>query len=63
VAPAGIDWKPLFREHRVLFVPGKEFAADGRDAGHLRLSFAHPAIEKLALGAQRLAALLNQALA
>jgi DNA-binding transcriptional MocR family regulator len=62
-APAGIDWKPLFREHRVLFVPGKEFAADGRDAGHLRLSFAHPAIEKLALGAQRLAALLNQALA
>ncbi|MED5618105.1 aminotransferase-like domain-containing protein [Ideonella sp. BN130291] len=61
-APAGTDWKALFREHRVLFVPGREFSADGSDAGHLRLSFAHPSVERLHTGAQRLARVLRQAL-
>jgi DNA-binding transcriptional MocR family regulator len=61
-APAGTDWKALFREHRVLFVPGREFSASGSDAGHLRLSFAHPSIERLQLGAERLSRVLRQAL-
>ena len=58
--PPNTDWKALFREHRVLFVPGREFSADGADAGHLRLSFAHPAVEKLATAAERLSRLLQQ---
>jgi DNA-binding transcriptional MocR family regulator len=62
-ARPGTDWKALFREHRLLFVPGREFSADGSDAGHLRLSFAHPGVERLAEGAERLARLLKQALA
>ncbi len=60
-APAQTDWKALFREHRVLFVPGREFSADGSDAGHLRLSFAHPSVEKLAVAAERLSRVLRQA--
>lgn len=62
-AHADTDWKALFRAHRVLFVPGREFSADGRDAGHVRLSFAHPSVDKLPMAAERLAQLLEQALA
>jgi len=61
---AGIaDWKPIFRRHGVLFVPGREFSACGVDAGHLRLSFANPAIPRLAEGAARLSRVLREALA
>jgi DNA-binding transcriptional MocR family regulator len=59
--PAEPDWKALFRQHRVLFVPGREFSAAGTDAGHLRLSFAHPPVEKLATAAERLSRVLQQA--
>ena len=62
-APAGTDWKALFREHRVLFVPGSEFSATGHDAGHLRLSFAHPPVDRLPEAARRLSRVLRQALA
>jgi DNA-binding transcriptional MocR family regulator len=62
-ARPGTDWKALFREHRVLFVPGREFSASGADGGHLRLSFAHPGIDRLGEGAERLARLLKEALA
>jgi DNA-binding transcriptional MocR family regulator len=59
--PVQPDWKALFRQHRVLFVPGREFSANGADAGHLRLSFAHPPVEKLATAAERLSRVLQQA--
>jgi DNA-binding transcriptional MocR family regulator len=68
-APARVDtdWKTLFRQHRVLFVPGREFSAAavgaGRPEQHLRLSFAHPPVPRLAPAAERLSALLRQALA
>jgi DNA-binding transcriptional MocR family regulator len=60
-AAAGTDWMALMREHGVLFVPGREFSASGHDAGHLRLSFANPPVEKLATAAERLSRLLQQA--
>lgn len=62
-APQGVDWKALFARHQVLFVPGREFSADGADAGHLRLSFAHPSLEQLPVAAQRLARLLDDVFA
>jgi 2-aminoadipate transaminase len=62
--PDGYDGDALLEHaiaHKVIFVAGSAFYVDGTGQQHVRLSFSHPAAERLREGARRLAAALEAA--
>jgi 2-aminoadipate transaminase len=64
--PAGVDADALLEraiEERVIFVAGSAFYVDGSGQRRIRLSFSHPAPEKLREGVRRLAAALKPVVA
>lgn len=57
----GEELLPHARAHGVTYVPGTAFFVDGRGQEYMRLSFAEPPPERIALGIERLAAALAEA--
>jgi len=60
--PAGIDTSDLLAKainHRVAYVPGRGFYADGSGGDQLRLCFSQPSPERIAEGIERLGELLH----
>ncbi len=58
----GIDTADLLAkavQHRVAYVPGDGFYADGSGHGHLRLNFSYPPPERIREGIERLATLIT----
>jgi 2-aminoadipate transaminase len=63
--PGGIDTSDLLAkaiQHRVAYVPGRGFYADGAGGDQLRLCFSYPAPERIGEGIQRLGELLHEEL-
>lgn len=54
---------PLAVTELVAYTPGTAFFGDGRGADQLRICFSHPPLERLRLGIERLARVLNTQLA
>jgi DNA-binding transcriptional MocR family regulator len=64
--PPGLDATallPLAIEHKVAYVPGTAFYADGRGRGAMRLSFSYPPEDTIREGIRRLGDLLTRELA
>jgi 2-aminoadipate transaminase len=64
--PPELDARELLKpalEHKVAFVPGASFFATGGGQNTLRLNFSHSTPERIALGVQRLARVITDALA
>ena len=60
--PAGVDTSDLLAkavQHRVAYVPGAGFYADGTGTSQMRLSYSFPTPEKIREGAARLGELLH----
>ncbi len=63
--PSGIDSSDLLAKainHRVAYVPGRGFYADGSGGDKLRLCFSYPEVARITEGVQRLGELLHQEL-
>jgi 2-aminoadipate transaminase len=63
--PAGIDTSDLLAKaiaHRVAYVPGRGFYADGSGGDQLRLCFSYPEIPRIEEGVLRLGELLHEEL-
>jgi 2-aminoadipate transaminase len=63
--PAGIDTSDLLAKaiaHRVAYVPGRGFYADGSGGDQLRLCFSFPEVPRITEGVQRLGELLHEEL-
>jgi 2-aminoadipate transaminase len=63
--PHGIDTSDLLAKainHRVAYVPGRGFYADGAGGDQLRLCFSYPSTERIAEGVVRLGELLHEEL-
>lgn len=61
--PVGIDAKAMLPRaiaHRVAYVPGTGFYADGAGADHLRLSYCYPQPDRIREGIRRLAAAIEE---
>jgi DNA-binding transcriptional MocR family regulator len=50
---------PLAVNELVAYTPGTAFFGDGRGAQHLRVCFSHPPVERLRIGVERLAKVIN----
>ncbi len=64
--PAPIDTSDLLAkaiQHRVAYVPGRGFFADGNGANNARLCFSFPEVDRIREGVSRLAELLHEELA
>jgi 2-aminoadipate transaminase len=64
--PRGIDTSDLLAkaiQHRVAYVPGRGFYADGTGGDQLRLCFSYPSTDRIAEGVIRLGELLHEELA
>ncbi|GGI03139.1 GntR family transcriptional regulator [Egicoccus halophilus] len=60
--PAGVDTSDLLAKainHRVAYVPGRGFYADGSGGDQLRLCFSQPSVERIEEGVERLGELLT----
>jgi 2-aminoadipate transaminase len=63
--PAGIDTSDLLAKavnHRVAYVPGRGFYADGSGGDQMRLCFSYPEVARIPEGVQRLGELLHDEL-
>jgi 2-aminoadipate transaminase len=63
--PHGIDTSDLLAkaiQHRVAYVPGRGFYADGAGGDQLRLCFSYPSTERITEGVQRLGELFHEEL-
>jgi hypothetical protein len=63
--PRGIDTSDLLAkaiQHRVAYVPGRGFYADGAGGDQLRLCFSYPSTDRIAEGVIRLGELLHEEL-
>lgn len=63
--PAGIDTSDLLAKavnHRVAYVPGRGFYADGSGGDQMRLCFSYPDVTRIPEGVQRLGELLHDEL-
>jgi 2-aminoadipate transaminase len=63
--PRGIDTSDLLAKaiaHRVAYVPGRGFYADGTGGSQLRLCFSYPPVDRIAAGVTRLGELLHEEL-
>jgi 2-aminoadipate transaminase len=64
--PEGLDAKamaPRAIAHRVAYVPGTGFFADGTGRRHMRLSYCYPEPDRIREGVRRLAAVVEQEIA
>ena len=60
--PLGLDSKellPLAVNELVAYTPGTAFYGDGRGGRHMRICFSHPSLERLRIGVERLARVIN----
>lgn len=60
---AGELLKLALREHKIAFVPGQAFHADGGGENTLRLNFSHPSLDKIQRGISQLGQCLGQSIA